>query len=184
MRPRLTRSPLIVSRYANPVKSQCLKEALKLVVAKVVLPSSLVFYNQLFLVPKPGNKWKPILDPSQSKLHLNPDTFKMETQETTQLSLKRGVGLVTGFQRCLLRHIPINHRSRKYLRFYLNKQTYQFTAQYVDDWLLGAPCQETYPGPLSPEPQLGVRSKYEEMRTDPSAGFQFCRLPVRPLRRG
>ena len=71
-------------------------------------------------------------------------------------------------------HIPINPRSRKYLRFFLYSQTFQFTAlpfglatapleftkvvkevklmaqargirihQYLDDWLLRAPCPET-----------------------------------------
>ena len=72
-------------------------------------------------------------------------------------------------------HIPIIHRSRKYLRLFLNKQTYPFTVftfglatalleftklvkevklmtqsrglrihQYLDSWLLKAPCQETW----------------------------------------
>ena len=71
-------------------------------------------------------------------------------------------------------YIPINPRSRKYLRFHLNSQTFQFTApplglatapleftkvvkegklmaqvrgirihQYLDDWLLRAPCWDT-----------------------------------------
>ena len=71
-------------------------------------------------------------------------------------------------------HIPIGQRSRKFLRFFLHSQAYQFTAlpfglstapleftkvgkevklmaqaqgirihQYLDDWLLRAPCPET-----------------------------------------
>ena len=49
-RPLLTRSPLVLSGYASPVKNQFLKEALlglmnKLVVEKVVVKSSLAFYN-------------------------------------------------------------------------------------------------------------------------------------------
>ena len=56
MRPPLTRSPVVQSGYANPVKKRLLKEALqalmqKLVVEKVVVRSSLAFYNRLFLVP-------------------------------------------------------------------------------------------------------------------------------------
>ena len=70
--------------------------------------------------------------------------------------------------------VPISQKSRKYLRFFLNNQTFQFTAlpfglatapleftkvvkevklmaqakgirihQYLDDWLLRAPCPET-----------------------------------------
>ena len=58
MRPLLTRSPLVVSGYANPCKNNCLKEAFqsllqKKVVEKVVVQSSLAFYNWLFLVPNP-----------------------------------------------------------------------------------------------------------------------------------
>ena len=67
LRPPLTRVPIIQSSYANPVKSRFLKEALislqgKLVVEPVLVWSSLAFYNRLFLVPKPENKWRPILD--------------------------------------------------------------------------------------------------------------------------
>ena len=50
MRPPLTRSPVVLSSYANPVKNLHLKEALlalmqKLVVEKVVVRSSLAFYG-------------------------------------------------------------------------------------------------------------------------------------------
>ena len=94
-RPRLTRFPLVQSGYANPVKNQFLKEALvnlmnKLVVEKVVIKSSLAFYNRLFLVPKPNKKWRPILDLSQLNLYLSTNTFKMETPESIRLSLQTG----------------------------------------------------------------------------------------------
>ena len=61
IRPPLTRSPVVRSSYANSVKNQHLKQALlalmqKLVVEKVVVRSSLAFYNRLFLVPKPNNR--------------------------------------------------------------------------------------------------------------------------------
>ena len=60
-RPVLTRFPVVQSGYANPSKNMHLKEALvslmkKLVVEKVVVKSSLAFYNRLFLVPKPNGK--------------------------------------------------------------------------------------------------------------------------------
>ena len=81
----------------------------------------------------------------------------------------RRVGHLLGLQQCLLPH-PASPRSRKYLRFHLNGQTYQFTAlyfglataplevvkevklmaqarglmiyQYPDNWLLRTPSQE------------------------------------------
>ena len=93
----LARSPMIQSGYANPTKKHFLKEVLnslkeKLVVETVVIRSSLAFYNHLFLVPKPNNKWRPILDQSQLNRYLHTSTFKMETQETIHISLHKWSG--------------------------------------------------------------------------------------------
>ena len=179
IRPPLTRSPVIKSGYAHPGKSKALFEALielinKLVVEKVVIRSPLAFYNCLFLVPKPNNRWRPILDLSHLNLFLKPGTFKMETPETIRLSLQRGEWVTSLDFSDAYFHIPISQRSRKYLRFFLGKKAYQFTAlpfglataplefakvvkevklmaqargirihQYLDDWLVRAPGQET-----------------------------------------
>ena len=96
-RPRLTRFPLIQSGYANPKRNMFLKEALinlmtKLVVEKVVVRSSLAFYNRPFLVPKPNGKWKPTLDLSQLNLFLSTGTFKMETPKTIRFHYRQGSG--------------------------------------------------------------------------------------------
>ena len=61
-RPPLCRFPLIVSKYANPLKNKSLSEALSSLIQKeamerVVVKSSLALYNRLFLVPKPNRKW-------------------------------------------------------------------------------------------------------------------------------
>ena len=58
--------------------------------------------------------------------------------------------------------------------------------QYLDDWLLRAPCQETclrHTRPSWPVLRSGLGGQHAEIRADPSAGFQFCRLPVRPIDR-
>ena len=55
---------------------------------KSVLPG--VF--QLFFVPKPNNKWRPILDLSKLNLFLKVEKFKMETLETIRTSLQKGSG--------------------------------------------------------------------------------------------
>ena len=178
-RPPLTRSPVIKSGYAHPGKSKALFQALtelinKLVVEKVVIRSSLAFYNRLFLVPKSNQRWRPILDLSHLNLFLKPGTFKMETPETIRLSLQRGEWVTSLDFSDAYFHIPISQRSRKYLRFFLGNKAYQFTAlpfglatapleftkvvkevklmaqargirihQYLDDWLVRAPDQET-----------------------------------------
>ena len=133
MRPPLTRFPLITSGYANPARSRALSQALgalveKLVVEKVVVRTSLSFYNRLFLVPKSDNKWHPILDLSQLNLFLKTNTFKMETPETIRVSLHKGEWVTSLDFSDAYFHIPIHPRSRKYLRFFLNSKAYQFTA--------------------------------------------------------
>ena len=179
IRPPLTRSPVIKSGYAHPGKSKALCQAVtelidKLVVEKVVIRSSLAFYNRLFLVPKSNQRWRPILDLSHLNLFLKPGTFKMETPETIRLSLQKGEWVTSLDFSDAYFHIPISQRSRKYLRFFLGSKAYQFTAlpfglatapleftkvvkevklmaqargirihQYLDDWLVRAPDQET-----------------------------------------
>ena len=133
MRPPLSRFPLITSGYANPTRSLALSQALgalveKLVVEKVVVRTSLSFYNRLFLVPKPDNKWRPILDLSQLNLFLKTKTFKMETPETIRVSLQKGEWVTSLDFSDAYFHIPIHPRSRKYLGFFLNSKAYQFTA--------------------------------------------------------
>ena len=128
-----TRFHLVQSGYSSPTKNMYLKEALislmhKLVVEKVVVKSSLAFYNRLFLVPKPNRKWRPILNLSRLNLFLNTGTFKMETPETIRLSLKTGEWVTSLDFSDAYFHIPIAQRSRKYLRFFLFNQTFQFTA--------------------------------------------------------
>ena len=128
-----TRSPVIKSGYAHPGKSKALFQALielinKLVVEKVVIRSSLAFYNRLFLVPKSNHRWRPILDLSHLNLFLKPGTFKMETPETIRLSLQRGEWVTSLDFSDAYFHIPISQRSRKYLRFFLGKKAYHFTA--------------------------------------------------------
>ena len=93
-----------------------------------MVKSSLAFYNRLFLVPKPNRKWRPILDLSQLNLYLRTSTFKMETPETIRLSLQKGEWVTLLDFSDAYFHIPINQRSRKYLRFSLNSQTFQLTA--------------------------------------------------------
>ena len=84
-RPNLTRSPTVISNYVNPQRQSHLLEALyqltnKNAVEPVANQNSLGFYNRLFLVPKPNNRWRPILDLSSLNTFLNTESFKMEPQ--------------------------------------------------------------------------------------------------------
>ena len=89
---------------------------------------SLDFFNRLFLVPKPDKKWRPILDLSNLNLFLKTEKFKMETLETIRTSLQKGEWVTSIDFKEAYFHIPIQERSRKYLRFYIQGRTYQFKA--------------------------------------------------------
>ena len=89
---------------------------------------SLGFFNRLFLVPKPDNKWRPILDLSNLNPFLKTEKFKMETPETIKTSLQKGEWVTSIDFKDAYFHIPIQGQSRKYLRFHFQGQTYQFKA--------------------------------------------------------
>ena len=132
-RPNLTRSPTVISCYANPHRNSYLLEALhqltdKNAVELVRNQTSLGFFNRLFLVPKPNNKWRPILDLSKLNLFLKVEKFKMETPETIRTSLQQGEWVTSVDFKDAYFHIPIQEQSKKYLRFHIQGQTYQFKA--------------------------------------------------------
>ena len=133
IRPKLTRSPTVISCYVNPHRNSYLLEALHQLIDKnavelVLTQASLGFFNQLFLVSKPNNKWRPILDLSKLNVFLKVEKFKMETPETIRTSLQRGEWVTSIDFRDAYFHIPIQEQSRKYLRFHVQGQTYQFKA--------------------------------------------------------
>ena len=80
-----------------------------------------------FLVPKPNNRWRPILDLSTLNTFLNTGTFKMETPETIT-SLQAGEWVTSIDFKEAYFHIPIHSQSRKYMRFHLQGRSYQFKA--------------------------------------------------------
>ena len=85
-------------------------------------------FHRLFLVPKPNNKWRPILDLSNLNPFLKAEKFKMETPETIRTSLQQGEWVTSVDFKDAYFHIPIQAQSRKYLRFHVEGQTYQFKA--------------------------------------------------------
>ena len=144
--PKLTRSPTVISCYVNPQRNSYLLEALHQLIDKnavepVKNKTSLSFFNRLFLVPKPNNKWHPILDLSHLNPFLKTEIFKMETPETIRTSLQRGEWVTSIDFKDAYFHIPIQEQSRKYLRFHVQGQIYQFKALPFD--LSTAPLEFT-----------------------------------------
>ena len=120
-------------QYVNLQRQSHLLEALyqltnKNAVEPVENQNSLGFYNRLFLVPKPNNRWRPILDLSTLNTFLNTESFKMETPETIRTSLQVGECVTSIDFKDAYFHIPIHSQSRKYIRFHIQGQSYQFKA--------------------------------------------------------
>ena len=119
-RPYLTRLSTVISNYQNPQRQSNLLEALyqltnKNAVEPVANQNSLGFYNRLFLVPKPNNRWRPILDLSTLNTFLNTESFKMENPETIRTSLQIGEWVKSIDFKDAFFHIPIHSQSRKYV---------------------------------------------------------------------
>ena len=100
-RPNLTRSPTVISNYVNPQRHSHLLEALY----QVTNQNSLGFYNRLFLVPKPNNRWRPILDLSTLNTFLNTVVQNGDPRDNKDLPSDRGVGHFHRLQGRILPHI-------------------------------------------------------------------------------
>ena len=128
-KPPLTRFPTIKSSYTSPVKQEALLEAVqKRAVVPVQNKNSLGFYSRFFLVPKPENKWRPVIDLSVVNTYLHIPTFKMETAEVIWASLQVGEWVASIDLTDAYFHVPIHPKFQKYLRFHVQGQAYQFRA--------------------------------------------------------
>ena len=132
-KPNLVRFPLIISEYKALPKDQALADCIQSLLSKNAIErmenvKSLRFYSRLFLVPKPHQRWRPVIDLSRLNTFLHVEKFKMETPESIRTSLIPGewVSLIDLSNTYL--HIPIHPHSRKYLRFFNRSQVFQFTS--------------------------------------------------------
>ena len=75
-------------------------------------PKLIGFYKRLFLVPKPNNWWRHILDLSTLNTFLDTESFKMETPETIRTSLQVGEWVTSIEFKDTYCHIPIHSQSR------------------------------------------------------------------------
>ena len=124
-------------RVQGPSKDQALATCIQSLLSKNAIErvenvKSLGFYSRLFLVPKPHQRWRPVIDLSRLNTFLHVEKFKMETPESIRTSLIPGewVSSIDLSDAYLL--IPIHPNSRKYLRFCLRSQVFQFTSLHFD----------------------------------------------------
>ena len=91
----LVRFPLIVSECKALPKDQALADCIQSLLSKNAIKrvenvKSLGFYSRLFLVPKPHQRWRPVIDLSRLNTFLHVEKFKMETPESIRTSLIPG----------------------------------------------------------------------------------------------
>ena len=84
-KPNLVRFPLILSEYKARQKDQALATCIQSLLSKNAIERAenvkyLGFYNRLFLVPKPHQRWRPVIDLSRLNTFLHIEKFKMETR--------------------------------------------------------------------------------------------------------
>ena len=132
-KPNLIRFPLILSEYKAQQKDQALATCIQSLLSKNAIErvenvKSLRFYSRLFLVPKPHQRWRPVIDLSRLNTFLHVEKFKMETLESIRTSLVPGEWVSSIDLSDAYLHIPIHPNSRKYLRFCYKAQVFQFTS--------------------------------------------------------
>ena len=81
-KPNLVRFPLILSEYKTLQKDQVLADCIQSLLSKNAIErvenvKSLGFYSRLFLVPKPHQRWRPVIDLSRLKTFLHVEKFKV-----------------------------------------------------------------------------------------------------------
>ena len=132
-KPNLVRFPLILSEYKAQQKDQALATCIQSLLSKNAIEraenvKSLGFYSRLFLVPKPHQRWRPVIDLSRLNTFLHVEKFKMETPESIRTSLIPGEWVSSIDLLDAYLQIPIHPNSRKYLRFCYKSQVFQFTS--------------------------------------------------------
>ena len=132
-KPNLVRFPLILSEYKARQKDQALATCIQSLLSKNAIErvenvKSLGFYSRLFLVPKPHQRWRPVIDLSSLNTFLHVEKFKMETPESIRTSLIPGEWVSSIDLSDAYLHIPIHPNSRKYLSFCYKSQVFQFTS--------------------------------------------------------
>ena len=132
-KPSLVRFPLIQSEYKALQKDQTLATCIQSLLSKNAIKrvenvKCLGFYSCLFLIPKPHQRWRPVVDLSRLNTFLHVEKFKMETPESIRTSLIPGEWVSSIHLLDAYLHIPIHQNSRKYLRFCYRSQVFQFTS--------------------------------------------------------
>ncbi|MES9881468.1 MAG: reverse transcriptase domain-containing protein [Sedimenticola sp.] len=98
----------------------------KRAVEMVVDQGSPGFYSRLFLVKKKNGKLRPVIDLSPLNKCVQLERFKMETQKSVQIAIRKDFWTVSIDLQDAYLHVPIRPSYRKYLRFTICGRVFQF----------------------------------------------------------
>ena len=117
--------------FQQPLSQQLEEEVASLLskgAVEEIIPECPGYYSRIFPVPKKNGKLRLIIDLSVLNHFVHTQTFKMETQRKVKDAVQLNDWAFSLDLTDAYLHIPIHHRSRKYLRFTLRGRVYQFKA--------------------------------------------------------
>ena len=129
----LSATPCLQSASACPERTNTLLQISQTLLEKGAVERvrdlhSAGFYSRLFFVPKKNGGVRPIIDLSVLNLSLVIPRFKMETIHSIRKSLRLGHWTYSVDLQDAYFHIPIHPSSRRFLRFQVQDQVFQFKA--------------------------------------------------------
>ena len=120
---RMPSDPLKVAVLDEEVRQLTLKAAIE-----PVPVGQACFHSHLFLVPKPGGKWRPVIDLKALNRTIDIPSFSMETPESIRALMRPGDWAVSIDLSDAYFHIPIRPRFRRFLTFCHRGKLWQFRA--------------------------------------------------------
>ena len=127
-KPSLSPTPVFLQQTESLVLEEEVKKLLLKGAVEKINPEGPGFYSRIFLVPKKNGKLRLIIDLSKLNAFLNIQSFKMETANKVRHSIQPNDWAFSLDLTDAYLHIPIHRQSRKFLRFCLKGQVFQFRA--------------------------------------------------------
>lgn len=91
------------------------------------LPDEVGYISPMFIVPKKGGKWRPILNLKGLNQYVRKSHFKMEDIRSVKDIIQPGDYMAKLDLREAYFSVPVNHTSRKFLQFRWRNKLLQFT---------------------------------------------------------
>ena len=129
--PILSREPIPFPAYCpTSIRGKALAQEVGSLLQKGAITLALLpspgYYSQLFVTMKASGSWRPVIDLSRLNLQVYKTPFKMETIQSTLLSVRRGDWMVSLNLKDAYFQIPVHPESRKFLRYMVLGNVYQF----------------------------------------------------------